>query len=89
MTFRYYSLETPKHHMMQSHTCTAMLNIMCVTCNFHSTTLWLYTRKTTISRTQLCRCRPRMNVNSCTKVKTIHMKAKWFQRRMLSWHRDK
>jgi len=23
------------------------------------------------------------------KVKTIHMKAKWFQRRMLSWHRDK
>jgi len=30
-----------------------------------------------------------MNENSCTKVKTIHMKAKWFQRRMLSLHRGK
>jgi len=34
-------------------------------------------------------CRPNMDGNSCTKVTTIHMKAKWFQRRMPSWHRDK
>ena len=29
-----------------------------------------------------------MNENSSTKVDTIHMKAKWFQPRIPSWHRD-
>jgi len=48
-----------------------------------------HVKRNTISRTQLCRCRPHMNENSCTKVKTLHMKAKWFQRRILPWHRDK
>jgi len=34
-------------------------------------------------------CWPHMNENICTKVTTVHMKAQWFQRRTLSWHRDK
>jgi len=43
-----------------------------------------HVKRNAISHTQLCRCRSHINENSCTKVKTIHMKAKWFQRRMLS-----
>jgi len=26
----------------ESHTCTAVSHILCETCNFHSTALWLY-----------------------------------------------
>jgi len=33
--------------------------------------------------------RPHMSENSCTKAKTIHMKAKWFQTWIPSWHRKK
>jgi len=38
----------------------------------------IHVDRTTILRTQLCRLH--MNENSYTKVKTIHLKAKWFQR---------
>jgi len=41
----------------------------------------------TIFRTQLLRLH--MNEKSCTKVKTIHMEAKWFQPRTPSCHKDK
>jgi len=29
-----------------------------------------------------------MNENSCTKGKTVHMNAKWFQPQIQSWPRD-
>ena len=46
--------------------------------------LTAHAKRNTIFRTQLCRSY--MNENSSTKVNTIHMKAKWFQPRILSWH---
>ena len=63
-------------------------------CAKHATSTALHSdfahvKRNTISRKHLCWCRSHVNENSCTKVKTIRMKAKWFQRRMLSWHRDK
>jgi len=84
MTSRYYLLDTSKRHYTQSQTCTAMSKILCYPCNLHSST---HVKRNTISRTQLCW--RHMNENSCTKVKAIHMKAKWFKPQMPSTHWEK
>ena len=69
---------------MQSHTCYCYVEYSVITMQLpqHCTC-----KRNTLLRTQLCR--PYMNENSSTKVNTIHMKAKWFQPRIPSWHRDK
>jgi len=64
--------------------CNRTLALLCrIFCAKHATSTALqsdsiHVKRNTISSIQLCRCWPHMNENSCTKVKTIHMKAKWF-----------
>ena len=85
INYRYYSPETPKRQGTCNHTRALLCRIFCANhATSHSTA---HVKRNTIFRTQICR--PHMNENSSTKVNTNHMKAKFFQSRIPSWHRDK